>query len=314
MKFRSTFPANAFTIARFGTVMDDESVESIPRTLEEGWHFRPDWRRRVVDAYLTKALPDVETGIVIQGEADSYVRQYFHFRRTARCMNQPAFAWAHQCMANNRATGAASLIKALTIARVPVKEIAAKLRTKPRNILVFMKLFFDIAPYLGEREWMASLVFPSTNGTPDLAEFRERHWLTAAFLRGRHGLNQALSRKVTLTPEERDEKVSEIRSALSTRAFDYVTSLQHGFVPPGPEDLDRLLRVLDVANRQPERDASNELMNTFIKGIHQDLVEKSRKEEFADNPVLSMLREASDQAKAEIAAEEINVEAGSKSF
>src|ERR1700722_17337059 len=118
----------------FGFVMDEQSIDDIPRTLEEGWHFQPDWRRKVVEFYLAKGDPNAKASTVIEHETDSFVRQYFMFRRTAGCINRPSFAWAHQCMANNRATGAASLIKALTIARVPVNEIAAKLRTKPNNI------------------------------------------------------------------------------------------------------------------------------------------------------------------------------------
>ena len=92
-------------------------------------------------------------------------------------MNREAFLWAYRCHANNCSTGAASLIKALIVAKVPLKEIATRLRTTTKSVAVFTKLFFDVGRYSEDRTWLASIVFPAVNGTSDLAELHRLRWL-----------------------------------------------------------------------------------------------------------------------------------------
>jgi hypothetical protein len=45
------------------------------RSLDEGWHYRPDWRSAAVEAYLVESQlqqPELET---LKDEEDAYVRQ-----------------------------------------------------------------------------------------------------------------------------------------------------------------------------------------------------------------------------------------------
>ena len=276
-------------------------MEDIVRRLEDGWHFRPDWRRRIVDCHLSTTDPAAEPAAAIQHEEDSHIRQYYLFRCTGCCANRPAFAWAHLCYSKNRQTGGASLIRAMTIARASAAEIAVKLRTTPKNVKVFQKLFWDVEAYLDERDWLASIVFEDSEAT-DLASRRERHWLTAAFLKGKEGLAMVLSRKVAMTPDERDELTAQIRCALTARAHEFVTSQQNGFAPAGPEDLDRLVRMLDAAARQPATDDKAGLMNAFIQGIHSTLMAQAESPEHADDPVLAAYRELAKEETESTAA------------
>lgn len=277
------------------------------RLIPQGWHFRPDWRRRVANSYLAASDPEIDALRAIREEEDAYVRQFYLLLRTGRCMNRDAFSWAHECHANNDSTGAASLIRALTLARVPAREIAVKLRTTRKSIIVFLKLYFDVAAYLDEQLWLASLVFPPGDTAPSLAEQRERYWLAAALLRGRAGLDQALSRKVAMSSTERDELTNDIRAALTARAHDFVLSLHHGFAPANSDDLDRLIRLTDAMSRQPQHEDRNPLMQAFIQGIHQDMKETAALPEFANDPILSSLRETPPQAadSTELASQKV---------
>ena len=263
----------------------------ILRTLEEGWNYRPNWRDLVVETCLTNEGDNRAALDVLSSEEDCYVRQFYLFRRTGNCLEKDAFRWAYRCHIHDASTGAAALIKALTLAKVSTKEIAQRLHTKTKNIVVFIKLFFDVLPYLDEREWLASIVFSQTQEPPTIAEFRQQHWLTAALLGGRDGLDRAITRNARVTNQEREKLVEEIRSALTLRAHNYVSSLQCGLVQPGPGDFDRLLRMLDVSARQPVPDQRDSLMVAFINGIHRDMVQKSRQPEAADDPVLAEFRE-----------------------
>jgi hypothetical protein len=49
---------------------------------------------------------------------------------------------------------------------------------------------------------------------------------------------------------------------------------------------DRLVRLLDTTARQPIPDQRDDLMNTFVDGIHGILPEKAKEPENANDPVL----------------------------
>lgn len=263
----------------------------ILRTLEEGWNYRPNWRDLVVETCLTNEGDNRAALDVLSREEDCYVRQFYLFRRTGNCLEKDAFRWAYRCHIHDASTGAAVLIKALTLAKVSTKEIAQRLHTKTKNIVVFLKLFFDVLPYLDEKDWLASVVLTQAQVPPTIAEFRQQHWLMAALLGGREGLERAVSRIAPVTKKAREKLVEEIRSTLTQRAHSYVSSLQFGLVQPGADDFDRMLRMLDVSARQPVPENRENLMDAFIKGIHCDLVKKSRAPESAGDPVLAEFRE-----------------------
>jgi len=260
-------------------------TSTIARSLAEGWHYRPDWRNATVEAYLVgKQLqePPLEA---LKGEEDGFVRQFYLFRRCGRCLEQSAFQWAYGCHIN-QATGAGSLIKALTVARVPVNEIAEKLRTPRKNIVVYQRLYFDIGRYLDEQAWLASVIFsPSQNpqDSVDPVEFRERHWMAAAFDRGERGLGQAFMPRVRLSPEEREELTSEIKSVLTSRAFEFVSALRTGLIPPCPEDFLRFTTMLDVAARQPVQDDNGNKLWAWLDKLYGAAEEAAKLPENADN-------------------------------
>jgi hypothetical protein len=285
-------------------VGEQENSSEIARSLEDGWHYQPDWRNRVVEAYLIEHGADVDPLTVLGHEHDPYARQYYAFRRTGGSLGRDAFRWAYRCHAHDASTGAAAMVKAMTLARVPVKDIAKELRTKSQNVIVFQKVYFDVERYLDEREWLASIVFAGPQDAPTLAEFRQQHWLAAALIGGRKGLERAISRNNPITNEERDRLVGEIRSALTVRAHDYIASLRSGLVQPGAEDFDRLLRMLDVGARQPTQENRDGLMQTFVQAIHAEIQVQSRLPENAEDPVFAAVRESADQVNDEQAGGE----------
>src|SRR6266404_7826736 len=262
------------------------NANGIARSLDRGWHYRPAWRNAIVEAYLVEKQLQEPPLEALQDEEDCFVRQFYLFRRCGRCLEQAGFQWAYSCFVNNPRTGAASLIKALTIARVPVNEIAEKLRTSRKNIRIFQRLYFDVERYLDEQAWLASVVFsPSQNPQDpvDPVEFRERHWMAAAFVRGERGLGQAFMPRVRLSPEERDELTSEIKSVLTSRAFEYVSALRTGLIPPCREDFERFTKMLDVAARQPAQDHKGNTLWAWLDKLYGAAEEATKLPENADN-------------------------------
>jgi hypothetical protein len=260
------------------------SINGVARTRHDGWHFRPDFRNAIVEAYLSEK-PLTQTALeVLKEEPDPYIRQFFVFRRTGSCMERSSFQWAYDSHVHNSTTGASSLVKSLAIAQVPVNEIAEKLRTTRKNILIFQKIYFDIGAYLDDQAWLQSLISAPLRDSQDPAELRERHWMTAAFVRGERGLGQAFTPKVALSPEERDELTSQIRSILTSRAFEFASALRTGLIPPGSEDFERFTEMLDVTSRQPVANDDGEAYARMLASVNS-LVDAARKAaEDPENP------------------------------
>jgi len=257
-------------------------TNTIARSLDEGWHFRPNWRSAIVEAYLVEKQLQEPPLEALKDEEDCFVRQFYLFRRCGRCLEQSAFQWAYGCHIN-QATGAASLIKALTVARVPVNEVAGKLRTSRKNIVVYQRLYFDIGRYLDEEAWLASVVFSPSQNPQDPVEFRERHWMAAAFVRGERGLGEVFMPRVRLSPEERDELTSEIKSVLASRAFEFVSALRTGLIPPSHEDFERFTKMLDVIARQPAQDHKGNTLWAWLDKLYGAAEEAAKLPENASN-------------------------------
>jgi hypothetical protein len=274
-------------------------MKEIARSLEEGWDYSPAWRCQVAEQYLVEGAGGEDPLQVLADENDSYVRQFYLLRRTGHCHNSAAFLWAHRCHAKNQSTGAASLLKALVVAKAPLEKIAEKLRTTRKNVMVFMKLYFDIARYATDREWLGAVIFSAGAGNHDLATLRERRWLAAAYLNGQEGLERSLSRKITMTPGERDQLTAEIRGILTVRTHEFVADLQNSCAAPSGDDFDRLVRMLDTTARQPLPDNRDDLMQTFIRGLHGTIIEKAKRPENANDPVLQELLHAGTQDSPE---------------
>jgi hypothetical protein len=268
------------------------------RDLAHGWDYRPDWRHNVVDAYLVEQA-DKDPLDALVGEEDAYVRQYSLYRRTGRCLKVQPFAWAYRCHTSNPTTGAGSLIKALTIAKVPADEIASKLRTGTAAILVYQKLFFDVVRYLDDSAWIASLVFCPLSPEAGAAELRERNLMAAGFIRGERAVGQLFDPRIRLSPAEREERIADIQNGLALRAAEYVQRLELTGSAPTREDLDSMLRLMDTTSRQPQRDDSSNRMTLFIAALHGQLKEKAALPEYANNPVLKMIREVDEEIASE---------------
>jgi hypothetical protein len=270
----------------------------IPRSLDQGWHYRPDWRNSVVEAYLVEKPLREPPWEALRGE-DAFVRQFFFFRRCGGCLERPAFKWAYECHVNNAITGAASLVKALTVARVPVNEIAGKLRTTRKNIALFQRLYFDAIRYLDDQGWLASIIFAPLKNPNDPAEFRDRHLMTAAFLHGERGVGQVFCPTVTLTPEERDERLQEIRAALTTRASEFIMNLRIDLVPPAREDFEALIKLLDASARQPAPDSGDKNWAFSVAMLCSQAAKAAERPENHDNPVLQMVHKTLTEPEAE---------------
>src|SRR5205814_10411198 len=116
------------------------NANKIARGLDEGWHYQPDWRHLTVESYLTQkpvTLPPLE---VLRDETDAFVRQLYLLRRCGSCLNPATFRWAYDCHVHNAETGAASLIRALLLARVPFREIVGKLACSSVSAFVLYQL------------------------------------------------------------------------------------------------------------------------------------------------------------------------------
>ena len=264
LRIESTYTRKVSSIrVRVRREAEQQTINGIARSRADGWHFRSDFRSLIVEAYLAEKPLSQSALEVLKDERDHYIRQYYIFRRTARCLNTAAFLWSHNCQ-THRHTGSASLLKALTIAKVPVREIADKLRTTVVNVSIYQRLFFDVVQHLDDDAWITSIVFAPPTDPNDPIEFRERYWLAAAF-HGERRLGQAFTPRITLSEQECEQVTSQIKSIITARAYEFVAALRTG--PAAHSDFERLIKLSDMASRQTVADEGQKSYDRMLDSM-----------------------------------------------
>lgn len=267
------------------------------RSLEEGPDYTPNWRELQAEKYLeivaTSAEPKCTLREILWAEKDPFVRQFLRYRFDGRSANQMAFRYAAGCVARNRETGSASLIKAMLVADRTSDEIAAELGTKTQNVVTFAKIYFDISRYLDKESWLCRLVFQQPpEGIAQPETLRERRWLAAAFHRGWPGVQQVALHQTSGNANDMEELSLRLKSTLVSRALEYALDLETSDSPTTEADLQRFISVQSI---QPDDSSStgspHDLMVAFIRGLHGDLLEKA--EANPDDPMLTEYRSAS---------------------
>lgn len=269
------------------------------RDLEDGWDYSPQWRALTVDALLQQGVASPPL-TVLHDEEDTYVREYYRFRRQGRCFLTKPFTWAHNCHASNSKTGAGSLIKSLVLAHVPFSEIAQKLRTTTAAIAVYTRLFWEVLPYVDGSGWIHALVFSPLDRDAAPWEVRERNLLAAALIRGQQGVGNLFSPSVRLSSADRNQRLADIQSALTHRASEWLTRLELEGVPPGPQDLASLIRVTDVLSRNPDQEDSKKTMRFWMASLHGTVTELANSPEFATHPKWQWLRDRNRESTARV--------------
>jgi hypothetical protein len=213
---------------------------------------------------------------LLDSEPDTYVRQLFLLRHSGACHKRASFMYAIQAAAGKRRPAASSIIMAMVIAGYATHEVARHLGTRVSNIGVYLKLFFDVQPYLHNRAWLHSIIFSSGDdeGLSTLAA-EDRELLYAAFTQGKTGLTQMLSGSSVLDPAARAQLHAQICTAVTARAHLYLSTLQARGATTGPQDFERFMRIAETARLEAtdslqSREAA--LRDQLIKLVHAKAV------------------------------------------
>ena len=211
----------------------------IARSLCEGFHFSADWRHQVVEQRLVRTASAAGASEDLHLiEPDPFVRQAFRYRLTGDCVNRDAFHYAYQTRAHNSKTGAGSLLKAMSLADLSIDEIAGQVGAPRRSVAAYLKLFFDVEPYLDCEMWIRLQAMPfrdQVNLTPE--QIREDALLATAFSAGRQGLDQMLFLKASGAPSDNLLLFQRLSGMVGNRMLRYVQNLETRGVPPSTHDV-----------------------------------------------------------------------------
>ena len=112
---------------------------AVPRRLDDGWDYRPDWRTQQIDEYLAEIAKVTDRKDALQQilfrERDPVLRQGLRFRLHGACAGTAAFSWAVRCARDNTRSGVLSMVKAMVIAGLPRGLIAGELGTDAVDVL-----------------------------------------------------------------------------------------------------------------------------------------------------------------------------------
>lgn len=250
-------------------------VTSVTRNLEDGADYRPDWRHLVVLEYLKAhaASGGRQTWeALLEGERDAVIRQVVRYHLGSSLIPE-AVRYALVAQQSNANTGMATLIRAMVVADRRTGEIAEELKTKPLNILVFTRLFFDVERYLDREFWLEGLTRQSFCQGGGAEQIRERRLLRVAFERGWEGLQEALSPRKNRSAEEVKAVMEQVQHVVATRALEFVQDLQDSGMPATEADFVRYMQVMAVKSREPPPDQSGDKARDWMmEAIEREII------------------------------------------
>jgi len=224
-----------------------------PRSIREGFHYKPHWRGRLVMDYLVQAneakrmgehydLPDTER--------DPYVINSFQTFRHGIDPTGGLFKWATNIQKLNSVLATGSVIKAQCLAGRNVGEIAADCGTDARAVDCFLKLFFDVEDCLDKPEYLRSLIFGGgleiEQKDKDVETKYGRFLMVVAYCQKWEGLRRNIYRREPLTDEERAKLTQNVDDNFLVTADQY-SEFQKLSTQPRPVGFDRHV-VLRNAN------------------------------------------------------------------
>jgi len=215
------------------------------RSLAEGPNYSVSWRWEVVEQYLGLSRGEDKQGQfdqILGTEKDPYIRQLLKFQHGRRCVIFGPIQYSVRCQVSNGDNRIASLIKAMTVARLSATEIGQQLGADALNITAFQKIFFDVVRYLHNGVWLGRLCHPVLRN-PSAAEESEARWLGIAFDRGWPGLAPNVSQSGRSILPTGKSGWDGLLQLLLFRSVDYIRSLERRGVRPNERDL-QLLAIL----------------------------------------------------------------------
>lgn len=273
----------------------DENIDGelwLPRSLEESPAYAPDWRfRQGIHYAKLKARAEAANDLSIfpglpVTETDGLVADLYFYERTGSC-DKPtvnaAIRYARDAERENATVGAASRLRAYALAGLSIRQAAERIGTLPLHVATFYGLFFDVARYLSNRDFVSRLVFPFTVPRSETQDRRkERLWLSVAFLLGLKGLETVLYRSLSPSASQLEELHGMIRSVLAHDALNFCLA-RHAAPLPQMEDYERYA-TLQMVPRQDDPQAE-EKTRRFAGGL-AEVLEKNSRGRAPDDPLM----------------------------
>lgn len=239
--------------------------------------FHPDWRRRQAVIYRNaSSLNQSDRPFRIpEWEDDDLLINYFMFLASnGRCNSQrwtELISMATECDEWNDYHGMGTRIKALAISEWSNDEIGDKLGIDPEVVDTYIGIFFDIRSILGNKERLASIVFPFG---PELrrklspSEQRENLWIAAAFSGDEQLLEFFTQNKFQMNRETMERNMEVIISMLTAQALEYGVYMRSEGLPR-PAHFENFMGMQDVFAKHISAKAQQEALNNQTRATDQ---------------------------------------------
>lgn len=162
-------------------------------------------------------------------EDDPLVVSFFMFKAYGRTPDPEltrAIRWASRGQIKSKVNMAK--IRALAVSGASNEFIAEMFCTSPKNIEVYLSLFFDIRQCLKSKAWMDTFILPEFNKADEILsalEVREAVWMLFGYYGGTDAICQVLSGDINFADRaEIDAFVEQAKNMVAVQAVMHVSS------------------------------------------------------------------------------------------
>ena len=255
----------------------NKKVES---SFDEFW-VAPNWRQRRIEKFIAciaqAEVEKVALADVMASESDFIIKYGLRIFCNKPACGAEEYRLAAYYLENNSKTRLASMIRSMLVADRSSYEIAEALRVSQKSVLIFSKLYFDLAhPRFSEAWLKRAALEPELWASSSEVDEVERRCLRIAFLHGWKGLSEELGfSQRTASPDENFRLGQDVQKRVLQMTLSHYEAADQAGLAMGPADVKQAMDIVRTVSRIAQPAASKNSWLTFIQGLHGAVITKA---------------------------------------
>jgi len=228
-------------------------------------NYCPNWRSLQAREYASAFLDaNEETFVIPESEDDDDVVAYYAYLTTEETDSIP-IKYAHSCNETDSIRGFGTAIKSMLLGGLTQDQIAEEMGTSQDNVEMYIKLFFDIEAYLGNKFILSSIISPFIKKQEiDEAKKQSGLWMSISLAFGWDKAKRILQRDISMPKKDVEFFLDQMRSAIDMQAAEFSLLARSGYAAR-PCDFERFIAKLSIEQAAGTTAASLEVAKSSEK-------------------------------------------------
>jgi len=255
-------------------------------------NYYPNWRSLQAREYANEFMESQDATYTLpETEEDEDVVAYYSYLVTEDTEINP-IKYAHSCNESDNVRGFGTAIKSMLLGGLEIDKIAEEMGTPIENIDMYIKLFFDVERYIGNKFILSSIISPFIKKQEiDESKKQSGLWMSVALAFGWDKARRILHRDMATPKKDVDFFLDQMRASIDMQAAEFSFLVRSGYTAR-PCDFERFIAKLSAEQAAGVSAASEEVAKSaekfrealFSLAKSKEDVENNTEKEVAQKP------------------------------